>query len=256
MVNPVRSIRPAQAVRTSERILAAPFFGLALFLCVVACEAMGGDIVAVRSEVTSSKGPPIRILQIMDVTNARLSGDTRGIQLWEVGAGLRFVHIYSVSRADQSYSFSLIGPAKSQKVSLRKGLDLVELSRADIEKGLRLFSAGGTEFVVSPEDAASPTVRARIDGAIRELLSTEEFDSLRAALRIASSCDLMIAKGMLLPLIAPDAYKRGSSPCDADFRDVPQDSRDPKWYLGFVAMEPAVREFLEWKADINELVRR
>lgn len=227
------------------------FSGLALILCVVACEALGGDIVATRCEVASSKGMPIRILQIMDVTNAGLRGDTRGVQLWEVGTGLRFVHLWSVSSADQSYSYSLIGPATSQVVSVRKGLDLMELSRADLEKGLRVFKAGGTEFVVKREDAAAPTVRARVDKALREVYSPAELEALRTALRIAGSCDLWIGKGILLPVIAPDAYKRGSTPCDAGFRDVPQDERDPKWDLGFVALEPAVREFLGWKADIH-----
>jgi hypothetical protein len=232
------------------------FHGLALVLCIAAYEALGGDIVAVRSEVASSKGMPIRILQIMDVTNAGLSNDTRGVQLWEVGAGLRFVHLYSVSRADRRSSYSLIGPARSQVVSVRKGLDLMELSRADLDDGLWVFKAGGTEFVVKREDAAAPTVRARVDKALREVYSPAELEALRTALRVASSCDLMIARGYLLPVLAPDVYKKGSAPCDAGFQDVPQDARDPKWDLGFVALEPAVREFLGWKADINKLVSR
>jgi hypothetical protein len=236
---------------TPVRRFPADLYGLALVLCIVACEALGGDIVAVRSEVASSKGMPIRILQIMDVTNAGLSNDTRGVQLWEVGTGMRFVHIYSVSNADRRSSYSLIGPEESQVVSVRKGPDLMELSRADLDNGLWVFKAGGTEFVVKREDAASPTVRARVDKALREVLSPAELESLRSALRIARSCDLMIARGYLLPVIAPDSYKRGSTPCDADFRDVPQDARDPKWDLGFVALEPAVREFLAWDADIH-----
>ena len=229
---------------------------LALAVCLLSPEALGGDIVAVRCEVASSKGMPIRILQIMDVTNAAQRGDTRGVQLWEVGAGMRFVHIYSVSNADRRYSFSLIGPGKSRVVSLRKGLDLMALSGADLDNGLRVFKADGTEFVVKTEDAASPTVRARVDKALREVLSPAELETLRLALRIARSCDLWIAKGSLLPVIAPDAYKRSSTPCDADFRDVPQDARDPKWDLGFVAMEPAIRQFLSWKADIHTGVSR
>lgn len=229
----------------------ASYFGIALLLCIVACEAFGGDIVATRCEVASSKGMPIRILQIMDVTNAEQRGDTRGVQLWEVGAGMRFVHLWSVSKADQSSSFSLIGPATSQVVSVRKGLDLMELSRADLEKGLRLFKAGGTEFVVKREDAASPTVRARVDKALLEVFSPAELEALRTALRIASSCDLMLGRGSLLPVIAPDSYKRGATPCGAEFRDVPQDARDTKWDLGFVALEPAVREFLSWDADVH-----
>jgi len=236
---------------TAERCSVAPFFGLALVLFIVACEALGGDIVATRCEVASSKGMPIRILQIMDVTNAEQRGDTRGVQLWEVGAGMRFVHLWSVSRADQSYSYSLIGPATSQVVSVRKGLHLMELSRADLEKGLRLFKAGGTEFVVKREDAASPTVRARVDKALLEVFSPPELEALRSALRIASSCDLMLGRGSLLPVIAPDSYKRGATPCGAEFRDVPQDARDTKWDLGFVALEPAVREFLSWDADVH-----
>lgn len=256
MANPGKPNRPARAAVATEWRFGPSFFGLALILCIVACEALGGDIVAVRSEVASSKGMPIRILQIMDVTNAELHGDTRGVQLWEVGTGMRFVHLYSLSKADRRYSYSLIGPASSQIVSLRKGLDLVELSRADLDNGLRVFKAGGTEFVLKTEDAASPTVRARVDKALREVLGPAEVETLRSALRIAGSCDLMIGKGVLLPVIAPDAYKKGTTPCDAEFRDVPQDARDPKWDLGFVAMEPAIREFLGWKADIAKLVSR
>lgn len=251
-----RPLRTPRVAVTAVRSFGAPFFGLGLILCIVACEALGGDIVAVRSEVASSKGMPIRILQIMDVTNAEHGGDTRGVQLWEVGTGMRFVHLWSVSKADRRYSYSLTGPAESQVVSLRKGLDLVELSRADLESGLRLFKAGGTEFVVKTEDAASPTVRARVDKALREVLSLAELETLRSALRTASSCDLMIGKGVLLPVIAPGAYKRGTTPCIAEFRDVPQDARDPKWDLGFVAMEPAVREFLGWKADFAKVVSK
>lgn len=253
MRQPLRTPRVAV---TPVQCFGAPFFSLALMLCIGACEAFGGDIAAVRSEVASSKGMPIRILQIMDVTNAGLGGDTRGVQLWEVGAGMRFVHLWSVSKADQSYSYSLIGPATSQVVSLRKGLHLMELSRADLEKGLRVFKAGGTEFVMNREDAATPTVRARVDKALREVLSPAELESLRSVLRIVSSCDLMLGRGVLLPVIAPDAYKRGSTPCGAEFRDVPQDARDPKWDLGFVALEPAVREFLGWKADFAKVVSK
>jgi hypothetical protein len=244
------------AVRTPSRRFPASFIGLALVLCVVAPEALGGEIVATRCEVASSKGMPIRILQIMDVTNAELRGDTRGVQLWEVGEGLRFVHIYSVSNADRRSSYSLIGPTGSQVVSVKRGLDLMELSRADLDNGLRVFKAGGTEFVVRREDAASPTVRARVDKALREVLSAAELEALRKALRVASSCDLMMARGYLLPVLAPDVYKRDSAPCDAGFRDVPQDARDPRWDLGFVAMEPAVREFLGWKAEIHPGVYR
>ena len=238
-----------------RRSLALPY-ALSFILCIVACEALGGDVVAVRSEVASSEGMPIRILQIMDVTNAGQRGDTRGVQLWEVGAGLRFIYLYSVSNADRRSSFSLIGPAKSQVISVRKGLDLMELSRADLDNGLWVFKAGGTEFVVKREDAASPTVRARVDKALREVLSPAELEALRSALRITSSCDLMIGRGVLLPVIAPDAYKRGSNPCGAGFRDVPQDQRDPKWDLGFVALEPAVREFLGWKAEFSKVVSK
>lgn len=244
------------AVVAPVRRSPALFSSLALVLCIVSCEALGGDIVAVRSEVASSMGMPIRILQIMDVTNAGRSNDTRGVQLWEVGTGVRFVHIYSVSNADRRSSYSLIGPAESQVVSVRKGLDLTELSSADLDSGLWVFKAGGTGFVVKREDAASPTVRARVDKALREVYSPAELEALRSALRVASSCDLMIGRGYLLPVIAPDSYKRGSTPCDAGFRDVPQEERDPKWDLGFVALEPAIREFLGWKAEINKLVHR
>ncbi|MDX9735403.1 MAG: hypothetical protein RBU36_14835 [Thermoanaerobaculia bacterium] len=213
--------------------------------------------VLVRSEIESTIGDPIRILQVMDVTHARASApESRGVQLWSVGPEVRFIMMYTVA-PPTSWSFSLIGAKERQVVTFRKDPKLSQLTSEELARGTGVLQVGDRELVLNPSDARAAAVRARVEKLLLEVFSPEELRAIRAAIDAVGRCPmLMLAKGNILPVLAPDAYARDGRPCTAAFRDVAADERDRKWELSFVTREPAVDEFLKADAEISPGVTR
>ncbi|MHB1048409.1 MAG: hypothetical protein ACYC4P_20640 [Thermoanaerobaculia bacterium] len=212
--------------------------------------------VLVRTEVESTNGDPIRILQVMDVTLARAdASEFRGVQLWSAGPDVRFIVLWKVA-PPTSWSFSLIGAKERQVVTYRKDPKLPQLTSEEYARGAGVLQVGDRELVLDRSDARAAAVRARVEKLVLEVFSPEELRAIRAAIDTAGRCPMMLGRGSLLPVIAPDAYSRGGRPCTAAFRDVPADERDRKWELSFVTREPAVGEFLKADAEISKGVRK
>ena len=208
--------------------------------------------VFVRTEVESTSGVPIRVLQVMDVTHARATApESRGVQLWSAGPGVRFIVLWKVA-PPTSWSFSLIGVKERQVVTYRKDPKLSQLTSEELARGTGVLQVGDRELVLHRSDAQAAAVRARVEKLLLEVFSPEELRAIRVAIDAVGRCPmLMLASRSLLPVIAPDAYTRGGRPCTAAFRDVPADERDRKWELSFVTREPAVDEFLKADAEIS-----
>lgn len=207
--------------------------------------------VLVRTEVESTNGDPIRILQVMDVTHARATApESRGVQLWSAGPDVRFIVLWEVDPPTR-WSFSLIGAKERQVVTYRKDPKLSQLTSEELARGTGVLQVGDRELVLHRSDAQAAAVRARVEKLLLDVFSPEELRAIRAAIDAVGRCPMMLARGSLLPVIAPDAYTRGGRPCTAAFRDVPADERDRKWELPFVTREPAVDEFLKADAEIS-----
>lgn len=207
--------------------------------------------VFVRTEVESTNREPIRVLQVIDVTHARATApESRGVQLWSAGPEVRFIMMYTVT-PPASWSFSLIGAKERQVVTFRKDPKLPQLTREEYSRGTGVLQIGDRELVLNRSDAQAAAVRARVEKLLLEVFSPEELRTIRVAIDAVGRCPVMLGRGSLLPVIAPDAYTRGGHPCTAAFRDVPADERDRKWELSFVTREPAVDEFLKADAEIS-----
>lgn len=206
----------------------------------------------VRTEVESTSGDPIRVLQVMDVTHARATApEVRIAQLWSAGSDMRFIVLSTVAPPTR-WSFSLIGPTERQVVTYRKDPKLSQLTSEELARGTGVLQVGDRELVLNRSDAQAAAVRARVEKLLLEVFSPEELRAIRAAIDAVGRCPMMmLAKGSLLPVIAPNAYIRGGRPCTAAFRDVPADERDRKWELSFVTREPAVGEFLKADGEIS-----
>jgi hypothetical protein len=216
----------------------------------------GAEKAFVRTEVESANGEPIRVLQVMDVTLARADApEVRGVQLWSAGPDVRFIVLSKVA-PPTSWSFSLIGPKERQVVTYRKDPKLSQLTSEEYARGAGVLEVGDRELVLNRSDAQAAAVRARVEKLLLEVFSPEELRAIRVAIDAVGRCPMMLARGSLLPVIAPDAYSRGGRPCTAAFRDVPADERDRKWELSFVTREPAVGEFLKADAEISKGVRK
>lgn len=209
----------------------------------------------VRTEVESTNGDPIHVLQVLDVTEVQaVAPESRGVQLWSAGPDVRFVVQWKVS-PPTSWSFSLIGLKERQVVTFRKDPKLPQLTPEEYARGAGVLQVGDRELVLNRSDAQAAAVRARVEKLLLEAFSLEELRAIRVAIDTVGRCPMMLARGSLLPVIAPDAYTRGGRPCTAAFRDVAAGERDRKWELPFVTREPAVGEFLKAEAEISKGVR-
>ena len=187
----------------------------------------------------------------MDVTHARATApESRGVQLWPPGPGVRFTVMWEADPPTR-WSFSLIGAKERQVVTYRKDPKLSQLTSEELARGTGVLQVGDRELVLHRSDAQAAAVRARVEKLLLDVFSPEELRAIRAAIDAVGRCPMMLARGSLLPVIAPDAYTRGGRPCTAAFRDVPADERDRKWELPFVTREPAVDEFLKADAEIS-----
>lgn len=240
------------------RVLAGRHVVLALVALVLAPRSLAKEEKKsfVRTEVESTKGDPIRVLQVMDVTLARAdASEVRGVQLWSAGPDVRFIVLWKVA-PPTSWSFSLIGAKERQLVTYRKDPKLSQLTSEEYARGAGVLQVGDRELVLNRSDAQAAAVRARVEKLLLEAFSPEELRAIRVAIDTVGRCPMMLARGSLLPVLAPDAYSRGGRPCTAAFRDVPADERDRKWELPFVTREPAVEEFLKADAEISKGVRK
>ncbi len=236
------------------RVLSGRHVVLALVALLLALPSLAKEEkkVFVRTEVESTNGDPVRVLQVMDVTQARAHApEVRVMQLWSAGPDVRFILLSRVT-PPTSWSFSLIGAKERQVVTFRKDPKLPQLTPEEYSRGTGVLQIGDRELVLNQSDARAGAVRARVERLLLEDFSPEELRAIRAAIHAVGRCPmLMLSKGNILPVIAPDAYTRGARPCTAAFRDVPADERDRKWELSFVTREPAVDEFLKADAEIS-----
>lgn len=231
--------------RGYSRLIAGAVAGLALSSAGM---GRGAEMVTVRTDVASTSGTPIRVVEIMDVTNAERS-TVRGVQLWFAGPEFRFIVLWRVETSSNS-SFSIVGPKDGQVVTYRRRADLSMLTPQEYSRGSGVLEVGNREFVVHRDDSSAPTVRARVEKALLEVFSPEEVSAIRSAIHTVEGCNLRLARTSILKIVAPDAYRRDGRPCEAKFRDVAPEDRDRAWELRFVAREPIVQEFLEWNPGL------
>lgn len=198
---------------------------------------------ALRTEVAATKGTPIRVLQILDSTMAS-EGAAKALQLWWIGPDLRLVLWADVSRRDSQAIYSLRASGMKGEIVFSVSEKDPELVTADRRAGVGVLVIGGERVVLKPEDARSQTVRSRISGLLAAALGKGAFDEFQSAVNEVGKCGLRLARGKLLPIIAPDAYGMPNAPCRASFSDKSGEKADPSWESAFVPVDPAVRDFL------------
>lgn len=205
--------------------------------------AWAGGPESVRTDLRSTHGTPIRIIQILETTRAK-EGAVRAVQLWEIAGSRRFVLRADVSRRESEAEYTIRASGMKGAVVFSISAREPDLTNEDRRAGTGILKIGDERLFLRPEDASAQTVRARLQPALEKAIGVDSLAALRSAAEEVGRCGLRLAKGKLLPILAPDAYGRPEGPCNAAFVNSAADAGDRGFETAFLSIDPSVRDFL------------